>query len=301
MAIDDNKLYGLTGAQIKELPGKIEDVKGQARVLTTDDYNANRNNWDDTDPTHFNTVALWKLPLGVYWAPDGVMVNASRNHVSSYGHFYIVGRGQSSLNIFRWWSSDRIEMISCLLNGSADSLTTILPSSEVKNNLTSTSGVLSANQGKVLKGLVDSLAIRGAGAPTTTTAGQVGTLYEDITNGDLYICTDATDPYVWEEVGAGGGGGTSGMKQLTTSDYNWPENNPDGIAPWLLDLGWYITSDNLKIYPSSTTGSYYTSIYGQVYCIGRGNGMGSGQRFVFNLGSGAGIPATQWSGATYTR
>lgn len=44
-----------------------------------------------------------------------------------------------------------------------------------------------------------------AGAPTTATVGTVGQLLEDTTNGDLYICTDATNPYVWEEVGAGGG------------------------------------------------------------------------------------------------
>lgn len=68
---------------------------------------------------------------------------------------------------------------------------------------TSTSDALSANQGKVLKDLIDSIAIRGAGAPTTSTVGQVGTLYEDTTNGNLYICTDATNPYAWEEVGAG--------------------------------------------------------------------------------------------------
>lgn len=47
-----------------------------------------------------------------------------------------------------------------------------------------------------------------AGAPTTATVGTVGQLLEDTTNGKLYICTDATNPYVWEEVGAGGGGTT---------------------------------------------------------------------------------------------
>jgi hypothetical protein len=37
--------------------------------------------------------------------------------------------------------------------------------------------------------------------------GTVGQILEDTTNGKLYICTDATNPYVWEEVGSGGGGG----------------------------------------------------------------------------------------------
>lgn len=56
---------------------------------------------------------------------------------------------------------------------------------------------------------------KGAGAPTTATEGVVGGLYEDTTNGKLYICTTVTagtdpdpDTYTWEEVGAGGGGVT---------------------------------------------------------------------------------------------
>lgn len=61
------------------------------------------------------------------------------------------------------------------------------------------------------KGQLDSIAIKGAGAPTTSTTGAVGQLYEDTTNGKLYICTaivPGTDPdpdtYTWTEVGAGG-------------------------------------------------------------------------------------------------
>ena len=56
---------------------------------------------------------------------------------------------------------------------------------------------------------------KGEGAPTTATEGVVGGLYEDNTNGKLYICTAITagtdpdpDTYTWEEVGAGGGGVT---------------------------------------------------------------------------------------------
>ena len=48
-------------------------------------------------------------------------------------------------------------------------------------------------------------------APTTTTAGVLGQLYSDTTNGDLYHCTaiDTTDPqnpvYTWDIVGGGSG------------------------------------------------------------------------------------------------
>ena len=57
--------------------------------------------------------------------------------------------------------------------------------------------------------------VQGEGAPTTSTEGVVGGLYEDTTNGKLYICTAITagtdpdpDTYTWEEVGGGGGGVT---------------------------------------------------------------------------------------------
>ena len=53
------------------------------------------------------------------------------------------------------------------------------------------------------KAVTDSLNGRvktNAGAPTTSTAGTKGQLLEDTTNGKLYICTDATNPYVWQEI-----------------------------------------------------------------------------------------------------
>ena len=99
------------------------------------------------------------------------------------------------------------------------------------------------------KGYVDGKILSGAGAPTTSTTGTVGQIYQDTTNGKLYICTaivPGTDPdpdtYTWTEVGAGGGG--SGFTQLTTSDYDYPTNNPTMVAAWKLDPGVYETSGN---------------------------------------------------------
>lgn len=63
-----------------------------------------------------------------------------------------------------------------------------------------------AAQDAATKNYVDARVLANAGAPTTSTVGTVGQVLEDTTNGKLYICTDATNPYVWEEVGAGGGG-----------------------------------------------------------------------------------------------
>lgn len=91
-----------------------------------------------------------------------------------------------------------------------------------------------------------------AGAPTTATVGTVGQLLEDTTNGKLYICTDATNPYVWEEVGAGGGG--AGIIELTNADYNYPTDNPTSIALWMLDDGIYEIKTSIATYANTTAG-----------------------------------------------
>lgn len=87
MAIDDNTLYGLTGAQIKDLPEKIEAVKG-ATELTTADYNYPTNN-----PT---SVALWLLEPGVYKAESGVTVRETGSQQYTNGCIAIVGGKNTS-------------------------------------------------------------------------------------------------------------------------------------------------------------------------------------------------------------
>lgn len=181
---------------------------GKARVLTTADYN-----WPTTGtPT---SVALWLLSPGVYTTTNGnVRLRAYTGGTmegvintviigGAVGNYYpVIAMGPS-----RTIGGVKMQYIVANITGSSINNINILTGHDVYAGLDSASNVsaLAASQGKVLKNLVDSLAIRGAGAPTTATVGQVGTLYEDTTNGDLYICTDATNPYVWEEVGAGGG------------------------------------------------------------------------------------------------
>lgn len=182
---------------------------GKARELTTDDYN-----YPIDNPTY---VALWLLEPGVYWrASTNVEVRwkiatAGGTDMTNARLFIISGDITTSHPMMAIGGSIvKTTVLSANGGGTADYPKTYVREDSIVDNLTSTSTIapLSANQGKVLKDLVDSLAIRGTGAPTTSTVGQVGTLYEDTTNGDLYICTDATNPYVWEEVGAGGGGPT---------------------------------------------------------------------------------------------
>lgn len=88
---------------------------------------------------------------------------------------------------------------------------------------------------------VNDYVIKGAGAPTTSTVGTVGKLYEDTTNGDLYQCTAVSgSTYTWEAVGGGGGGvnvvqttGTSTtdvMSQKATSDMVYLNGAKDKIV-----------------------------------------------------------------------
>lgn len=177
---------------------------GKARVLTTDDYN-----WPTENPT---SIAMWLLPDGLYANPNGLTIKTSNSsELFSTDKTFIVGSYSNGRYYLLFTNANAGANKYTIVYGSTSQVYSdtwyVLTKTNVVDNLTSTStgAPLSANQGKVLKDLVDSLAIRAAGAPTTATVGQVGTIYEDTTNGDLYVCTDATNPYVWEAVGGGGG------------------------------------------------------------------------------------------------
>ena len=136
---------------------------------------------------------------------------------------------------------------------------------------------------------VNDYVIKGAGAPTTSTVGTVGKLYEDTTNGDLYQCTAVSgSTYTWEEVGGGSGvnvvqttgqsttdvmsqkaitdalaSAGGGVKVLTTADYNWPTSNPTSVALWTLEPGVYIKdSKEVNLTPSDSHSSVYVKEYG---------------------------------------
>ena len=174
---------------------------GKARVLTTADYN-----WPTSNP---NGVAQWLLPEGVYSCDSTTEVYPDAySSAVNQPLFFKFTQGNYSWMIFfklderrwRYWQASNV--------GDRINFGPITPG--IINNLTSTSTVsaLSANQGKVLKDLVDSLAFKNAGAPTTATVGTVGQLLEDTTNGKLYICTAAdtvTPSYTWAEVGGASG------------------------------------------------------------------------------------------------
>lgn len=206
MAIEDNTLYGLTGAQIKELPGKIEAIKGLAKVLTTDDYNANSSNWSDTDPTNFNCVALCRLPDGTYTF-DNLRVALHTTTYSVFSGVAIVSASETYNTVSIIFLNTRVNRLWVdVVNKTTMAYISayeVLYGADTVNDLvtSSTDRPLSAAQGKTLKGLIDSLVIKNAGAPTTATVGTVGKLLEDTTNGKLYQCTNVSgNTYTWTPI-----------------------------------------------------------------------------------------------------
>ena len=53
----------------------------------------------------------------------------------------------------------------------------------------------------------------------------------------------------------------NGAKQLTSADYDYPTDNPDGVALWLLDAGLYLNSSSAKIYRNKTNATTNNASY----------------------------------------
>lgn len=221
---------------------------GGIKVLTTADYNYPVNNPD--------RVAAWLLDYGTYIINDPGNVRVEREPGARLGaseRMFIVttfGSKTDSSNkamlVFKDTSSDSSGTYSPLriyFGGSNGFVATvdILSSMSVVDNLNSsyTKNALSARQGKVLKDLIDSLIIKGSGAPTAATVGTVGKLYEDTTNGKLYQCTAVSgSTYTWEAVG-GGGGAVDGIR----AGNGLPTSSTSGIIGEI-----YIDKDTGKRY-----------------------------------------------------
>ena len=75
MAIDDNTLYGLTGAQVKKI---VNEIKETESIVTEDDYD-----WPESNP---DGVALWKRE-GLIRVPAGV-----KAYFCNWG-YYVVPAG----------------------------------------------------------------------------------------------------------------------------------------------------------------------------------------------------------------
>lgn len=210
----------------KAVTDALASAGGSTTVLTTADYNWN-STAKDSVTTPFDCFAVWLLPSGMYKMGDEYIIetpsSSYKYNTSPYNNSsFIVFRDEESSGGQAGYTATLIfhstsqatslgEMIysdTGMLQTGNFSNGALLKSSDIINNLTSTEWkrCLSAAQGKVLKDLIDSLVIKNAGAPTTSTVGTVGQLLEDTTNGKLYQCTAVSgNTYTWSEVGAGGG------------------------------------------------------------------------------------------------
>lgn len=147
----------LSANQGRILNEKIEAVKGLARELTTDDYN-----WPTSNP---DGVALWAIPSGSYTHSSSVKVYLSTQQPvsSAYGYCIVNAPSAPSLSgtasILYWNNSAGLKHGQTV--GGAQLLTNIIKASDVLDNLTSYSRwqPLSANQGRVLKGLIDAIVV----------------------------------------------------------------------------------------------------------------------------------------------
>lgn len=161
MAIEDNTVYGLTGAQVKELPERIEAVKGQAKVLTSADYNY------PTTGTK-TTIALWLLDEGIYRAGDSAVAfkpTSTVNTTLSAHHMLIVTKTGNNkfatIGIYPASGDTNTLTVTKVRTDDGNVLVTGNLPTDVVNNLTSTSttAALSAAQGKALKDLIDAIVV----------------------------------------------------------------------------------------------------------------------------------------------
>ena len=107
---------------------------------------------------------------------------------------------------------------------------------------------------------------KGEGVPTTATEGVVGGLYEDNTNGKLYICTAITagtdpdpDTYTWEEVGGGGGVTVAQTTGTSTTDVMSQDATTKLIYPDIANK-----SDGILIGSGTLNGNHNIAINGQI-------------------------------------
>lgn len=151
--------------------GAINDAvgqKGQAKVLTADDYNWN--SVTQTTTGTLDTVALWLLEPG-YYTFDGTTVNVKASKASGEMQTnYAVGAivsatGENGYKSILLFGSDNGYMVPWTIRGVSNTgqirsgygVQNLLTSGMIDDRLDSTNSLhpLSANQGKALKGLID--------------------------------------------------------------------------------------------------------------------------------------------------
>lgn len=141
MAIDDNTIYGLYGSQIKDLPGKINAVKGKTKVLTTADYN-----WPTNNP---DGVALWLLEPGLYsWGENMAVWYHSNAPIYTPGVAWVWGSNSGFTQILIF-SNNNVKFLTKVNSTNGNVASAMYPidlaSTVVQTTGTSTTDVMSQN------------------------------------------------------------------------------------------------------------------------------------------------------------
>lgn len=229
----NGELYQCTAVDTTSTPAVYtwEEVGTDAfRVLTSADYNWNTTAGDATT-TPFDAVAMWLMPAGHYqWNiqidPVNVILDLNGTTAPNMGMegSFIFTRGETQhfsipeqqiegnitpiimYNTGQLYDeyatySGRIEE----MNGAIEAKI-YLNGAKAINSVTYSQSdaperALSAQMGKYLNDETKTMINRGAGAPTTSTPGSVGRIYEDTTNGEAYVCTAVSgNTYTWEKL-----------------------------------------------------------------------------------------------------
>lgn len=217
--------YGLDEAQLGKIAEKISSSNTVHKLSSISDT---AHFWLTPEGTYVNDAdyAIYIKPHsngGLFIYPGSIVV-VTKQPTSIYKTIFMTNAIASPQSATSAWIDGYT------VNVNTGALSRHIKLSPVYDGLnqTYTDVPLSANQGKVLADRIGTLSnltttvktnivaainelaglktLTGASAPTTATVGKVGQLYLDTTESDVYICTDATNPYVWEEIGAGGGG-----------------------------------------------------------------------------------------------
>jgi len=196
----------LAAYQGKVLNDKISNIQSLIRNLSSADYD-----YPDNNPAG---VALWRLSDGIYHSPELVKVypTSAQSLAFTTSSFFIKVSGgpNDAVQLYTMTGAGghiRYFWVDPTTGDCTDINQVFLKGNDCVDNLLATTinRPLSANQGKVLKETIDSIAIKNAGAPTTATVGTVGQILEDTTNGKLYICTAVSgSTYTWDEVATKG-------------------------------------------------------------------------------------------------
>lgn len=227
---------------------------GGITELTSADYNYHSSGTTD------DGVALWLLSPGLYYRnPSQTSGQIKIYHTTdrTYGYsggqdmnFYLVEPSSQSghITVHAFGNGNLYNsspyahlMAKVYVTTGIGTIYRVITTNSIKDSLTSTATdlPLSANQGKVLKDMIDALP-------------------------------------------------TGGATELTSADYNYPTNNPDRVALWLLEPGVYVWKDGVTINASNTTlaSDYRQAIIGEtdpntyklIMTFGDGSSMTSGHR-----------------------